>query len=154
MSNKRLGLILVAIVIVGLAGFGIWQATKPKPSNTQTSTTAPTTQTTDSSNSGKGNNENNQQQTTTKTSFTSDEVKQHNKKDDCWTIIDGAVYNLTSYVSQHPGGDDILKACGEDGSTMFNSRQDEDGEAIGSGTPHSNNAKQQLERLKIGTLSS
>jgi cytochrome b involved in lipid metabolism len=85
-------------------------------------------------------------------SYTTEQVRSHISKNDCWTIINNSVYNITSYVSAHPGGDEILKACGEDSTTLFNSRTDEDGDSIGSGTPHSSSAEKQLEKLKIGTL--
>ncbi len=86
------------------------------------------------------------------TQYTLSEVATHNSEDDCWTVIDGSVYDITSYIPRHPGGDEILRACGSDGSSLFNQRQTESGEDVGSGTPHSSNAKSQLERLKIGQL--
>jgi len=86
------------------------------------------------------------------TFYTLDEVKPHNKEDDCWTIINGGVYNLTPFIPRHPGGSEILKACGEDGTTLFTTRHDESGNAIGSGTPHSSSAESQLQSLKIGTI--
>lgn len=32
------------------------------------------------------------------------EVMKHNKKEDCWVVIHGKVYNLTDFLSSHPGG--------------------------------------------------
>jgi cytochrome b involved in lipid metabolism len=32
------------------------------------------------------------------------EIAQHNRLDDIWVIIDGNVYDLTNFVSEHPGG--------------------------------------------------
>lgn len=43
----------------------------------------------------------------------------HNKKDDCWLIIDGKVYDVTPYVEQHMGGDAILRNAGADSSKGF-----------------------------------
>jgi cytochrome b involved in lipid metabolism len=80
------------------------------------------------------------------------EVAQHNKKDDCWTIISGNVYNITAYVPRHPGGDTILEACGTDSTILFTSRTSEDGEKIGSGTPHSSNAASQLQNYLLGPV--
>ena len=63
------------------------------------------------------------------------------------------MYDLTDYVIRHPGGNEILRACGTDATSLFNSRQSADGrERVGSGTPHSQAAAEQLARLKIGTL--
>lgn len=87
------------------------------------------------------------------TMFTEAQVAGHNSKDDCWTIIDGNVYDLTSYVDEHPGSDEILRACGVDGTTLFNTRTTDDGEEIGSGTSHSALAENQLSSLIIGEIS-
>ena len=32
------------------------------------------------------------------------EVAQHNKSDDCWMVVNGKVYDLTSFAPKHPGG--------------------------------------------------
>src|SRR5690606_26722611 len=84
--------------------------------------------------------------------FSTAEVSNHNQSIDCWTIIRGTVYDLTSFIARHPGGDEILRACGTDATTLFESRTSESGETIGSGTPPSASAQSQLESLKIGTL--
>ncbi len=49
------------------------------------------------------------------------EVAKHSIKGDCWQLIDGQVYDLSSYTAsnQHPGGDAILKGCGQDSTAMF-----------------------------------
>lgn len=84
--------------------------------------------------------------------YTLSEVAQHASRDDCWAIISGDVYDLTEFINRHPGGDEILRACGTDATTLFNSRQTQDGQWVGSGTPHSQAAMEQLARLKIGTV--
>lgn len=81
-----------------------------------------------------------------------DEVSMHNSRTDCWTVISGEVYDLTDYVIRHPGGNEILRACGTDATSLFNSRQTTDGQPVGSGTPHSQAAREQLTQLKIGNL--
>ena len=48
------------------------------------------------------------------------EVQKHNTATDCWSVINGQVYDLTSYVNSHPGGASLIKAiCGKDGSAAF-----------------------------------
>lgn len=84
--------------------------------------------------------------------FTISEVAVHNSESDCWTTINGSVYDITSYVPRHPGGDEILLACGTDGTSLFTQRQTTEGEQIGSGTPHSSNATSQLTSFQIGVL--
>ena len=55
--------------------------------------------------------------------LTNSEVKKHNSRDDCWSIVKGKVYNLTSYVQQHPGGIELISSiCGIDGSAAFSNQ--------------------------------
>ncbi|XP_002987938.2 cytochrome b5 domain-containing protein RLF [Selaginella moellendorffii] len=50
-----------------------------------------------------------------------EEVKQHRKQDDAWTVLRGRVYNITPYLNFHPGGLDMLmKAAGKDCTSLFN----------------------------------
>lgn len=88
---------------------------------------------------------------TTKT-FTTAEVAKHATRSDCWTIISGQVYDVTDYVESHPGGSEILRACGTDATSLFNTRRTESGESVGSGTPHSSTARSTLGSFQIGTL--
>ncbi|GMI55271.1 hypothetical protein ScalyP_jg4981 [Parmales sp. scaly parma] len=39
------------------------------------------------------------------------EVATHNTTYDCWCVLRGQVYNLTSYLSYHPGGVKIIVKC-------------------------------------------
>ncbi|XP_036172791.1 cytochrome b5 reductase 4 isoform X5 [Myotis myotis] len=51
---------------------------------------------------------------------TEEELKKHNKKDDCWICIRGFVYNVSPYMEYHPGGEDeLMKAAGSDGTDLF-----------------------------------
>ncbi|KAA0064772.1 cytochrome b5 [Cucumis melo var. makuwa] len=69
------------------------------------------------------------------------EVSQHSSSDDCWIIIDGKVYDLTSYLDEHPGGDDIIvTATGRDATDDF--------EDAG----HSKDARELMEKFYIGLL--
>ncbi|CAN4094421.1 unnamed protein product [Withania somnifera] len=47
------------------------------------------------------------------------EVALHNKRTDCWIIIKDKVFDVTSYVEEHPGGDAILDHAGDDSTEGF-----------------------------------
>lgn len=58
--------------------------------------------------------------TTTK-SFSSSDVAQHNSSQSCWSIVNGKVYDLTSWIGKYPGGSSAIKSmCGIDASAEFN----------------------------------
>lgn len=50
--------------------------------------------------------------------FTEEEVAQHNTKESLWTIVDGKVYDITSWQRKHPGGSKVLfkGMAGQDGT--------------------------------------
>ncbi len=53
------------------------------------------------------------------------QVAAHNSAQSCWTIIDNSVYDLTAWISQHPGGQQaILSICGKDGTAAFRAQHD------------------------------
>jgi cytochrome b involved in lipid metabolism len=61
--------------------------------------------------------------TTTSNALTLARVKANNTASSCWSIINGNVYNLTSWISNHPGGKSaITSLCGIDGTSAFNSQ--------------------------------
>ncbi|KAK4374176.1 hypothetical protein RND71_004853 [Anisodus tanguticus] len=48
------------------------------------------------------------------------EVSLHNSPNDCWVIINAKVYDVTNFLNDHPGGDEILlAAAGKDASEEF-----------------------------------
>eukprot|EP00483_Globobulimina_turgida_P001513 UN01515 len=51
--------------------------------------------------------------------YTMEQVKRHNKAEDCWIVLNGHIFDITEYIPYHPGGDDILKAKGRDGTVLF-----------------------------------
>ncbi|MBI3888715.1 cytochrome b5 domain-containing protein [Candidatus Nomurabacteria bacterium] len=52
--------------------------------------------------------------------YTASQVSAHNSQGDCWLIISGKVYNVTSFISQHPGGvNAIVSRCGTDATTAY-----------------------------------
>lgn len=47
-------------------------------------------------------------------------LKQHNKREDAWTAINGKVYNITPYLPFHPGGEkELMRVAGRDGTKLF-----------------------------------
>ncbi|XP_054799849.1 cytochrome b5-like [Prosopis cineraria] len=76
-------------------------------------------------------------------SYTLGEVSQHNHRHDCWLVIGGKVYDVTKFLEDHPGGDEVLlSATGKDAT--------EDFEDIG----HSTTAKAMLDEFYVGDMDS
>jgi L-lactate dehydrogenase (cytochrome) len=47
-------------------------------------------------------------------------VSQHNTRDDLWIVLNGKVYDLTNFLTNHPGGQKILlKYGGKDATKIF-----------------------------------
>jgi cytochrome b involved in lipid metabolism len=72
--------------------------------------------------------------------YSLEDVKKHNKKSDAWIAINNGVYDITSWIPNHPGGDIIMRGVGRNATKLF--------ETIG----HSSHAKSILSRYKIGIL--
>mmetsp|Transcript_115298 Transcript_115298/g.162105 ORF Transcript_115298/g.162105 Transcript_115298/m.162105 type:complete len:130 (+) Transcript_115298:55-444(+) len=69
------------------------------------------------------------------------EIEKHNSSDDCWLAIDGSVYDITAFLDQHPGGEEVvLETAGTDASGAFDD--------VG----HSSDARDMLKKYKIGEL--
>ncbi|MDP2668375.1 MAG: cytochrome b5-like heme/steroid binding domain-containing protein [bacterium] len=59
--------------------------------------------------------------TPTSSGITLAQVAMHNSRTSCWSAINGNVYDLTSWIPNHPGGEqNILSICGIDGSNAYN----------------------------------
>ncbi|QCE03930.1 cytochrome b5, seed isoform-like [Vigna unguiculata] len=75
--------------------------------------------------------------------FTLSEVSQHNNAKDCWLVIHGKVYNVTKFLEDHPGGDDVLlSSTGKDASNDFDD--------IG----HSTSAVAMMDEFYVGDIDS
>ena len=48
-----------------------------------------------------------------------EEVNNHKTRDDCWTVVDGLVYDVTYYIPFHPGGKKIMLGAGKEASKVF-----------------------------------
>jgi cytochrome b involved in lipid metabolism len=74
--------------------------------------------------------------------YTMEQVATHSTPTDCWSAVNGGVYNLTNWIAEHPGGQfPIISMCGKDGTTMFLNAHG------GQGDP-----ARELATLKIGDL--
>ncbi|CAM6105727.1 unnamed protein product [Calypogeia fissa] len=51
--------------------------------------------------------------------LTVEEVAQHNAETDCWLIVKNKVYDVSSYVNDHPGGEAILNNAGGENTKGF-----------------------------------
>jgi cytochrome b involved in lipid metabolism len=70
------------------------------------------------------------------------DVAKHNTAADCWSIVNGNVYDLTQWIPQHPGGPGVIEGmCGIDGTAAF------EGQHQGS-----NSAASALAQFELGAL--
>uniref|UniRef100_A0A0A9WVI7 Cytochrome b5 n=2 Tax=Lygus hesperus TaxID=30085 RepID=A0A0A9WVI7_LYGHE len=73
--------------------------------------------------------------------FRLEEVKQNKNSKSTWVIIHNSVYNVTEFLNEHPGGEEVLlEQAGRDASEAF--------EDVG----HSSDAREMMEKYKIGEL--
>lgn len=79
---------------------------------------------------------------TTAGGYTLAQVQQHATASSCWTVVSGGVYDVTSWIAQHPGGSaPILGLCGKDGTAAFAAQHGTVGRAVN-----------ELKQFKIGAL--
>ncbi|KAF7591818.1 hypothetical protein BBP40_001089 [Aspergillus hancockii] len=73
--------------------------------------------------------------------LTFSEVSEHNTKKDLYMIVHDKVYDCTSFVDEHPGGEEVLlDVGGQDATEAF--------EDVG----HSDEAREILDGLLVGNL--
>ncbi|KAI8812657.1 protein CYTB-5.1, partial [Cladochytrium replicatum] len=71
------------------------------------------------------------------------DIASHNKRKDTWMVIDGKVYDITKFLDEHPGGEEVLlEQAGVDATEAF--------DEIG----HSDDAKELLKTYLIGQINS
>jgi len=69
----------------------------------------------------------------------------HNSENDCWIIVENHAYDVTRYLSEHPGGKrTIIPTCGSDATTAYNTKNQNQ--------PHSSRAHQLLQDYYIGDI--
>lgn len=57
------------------------------------------------------------------TTYSQEDVATHSTKEDCRTIVNDNVYDVTAYAPRHPGGPEKIYAiCGKDGSSLFENK--------------------------------
>ncbi|KAI1724388.1 cytochrome b5-like heme/Steroid binding domain-containing protein [Ditylenchus destructor] len=53
--------------------------------------------------------------------YTVEEVAKHNDEQSTWIILDNKVYDVTKFLMEHPGGEEvILQQAGQDATESFN----------------------------------
>ncbi|KAJ1503210.1 hypothetical protein HMI54_008322 [Coelomomyces lativittatus] len=73
--------------------------------------------------------------------FDMETVKAHATRSDVWITIHNKIYNVTSFIEEHPGGEEvILELAGNDATEAF--------EDVG----HSDSAKDLLKTFYVGDL--
>ncbi|XP_020213413.1 cytochrome b5 [Cajanus cajan] len=73
--------------------------------------------------------------------FTLSQVSQHKSNKDCWVVINGRVLDVTKFLEEHPGGEEvILEVGGNDATKEF--------DAIG----HSKAAQNVVLKYQVGVL--
>jgi cytochrome b involved in lipid metabolism len=79
------------------------------------------------------------------TKLTSAVVAGHGSAADCWIIVSGKVYSVSSYLAMHPGGKStIVTNCGKDATTVFKNR--------GGTGEHSSSAWTMLGQFLVGAM--
>ena len=120
-TTLSLGLLFIAVLAGGFFWFG--DTASPVATTPQATSTPITTQ---------------------PGSYSAAQVATHDTATSCWSSINGNVYDLTSWINQHPGGEGaILSICGKDGTSAFENQHGDQSQP-----------NQILATFKIGTLAS
>jgi cytochrome b involved in lipid metabolism len=80
------------------------------------------------------------------------EIAKHNKSSDCFLLISGKVYNITSFFGSHPGGNAVMATtCGTDATAAYMTK-DPNATSSGSRSAHSSGATSMLASYYIGNF--
>ncbi|XP_026663672.1 cytochrome b5-like [Phoenix dactylifera] len=74
--------------------------------------------------------------------YSPSEISLHTTKKDCWLIIHGKVYDVTTFLEDHPGGEDVLLQASANGDAT------QSFEEVG----HSSTAISMMEGYSIGVV--
>jgi len=92
-------------------------AQSPSPTATATKTATPTATATPTSTPTAEPTE------TAVAGYTMAEVSKKNTASSCWVVVDGSVYDLTGWITRHPGGSSaITNLCGRDATANFDAQ--------------------------------
>lgn len=137
MNTKTLIGILITLVFAAGAGYLVYMGRpvmKMEPSPTSTTIIpngSATSVTTGTSTTAPAPN-----------TFTLADIQTHNSPGNCWAAVEGSVYDLTTWISRHPGGPGPIQGmCGTDATARFERKHG-----------NSNSARAALVLLKIGTV--
>ncbi len=80
------------------------------------------------------------------------EISKHNSETDCFMLISGKVYDITSFFGSHPGGNSTMApTCGTDATNAYMTKDPYATDST-SGRGHSSRAKNMLNDYYIGDL--
>ena len=46
--------------------------------------------------------------------YSPEQIAEHSSEDDCWTVYENRIYDVTQYAKVHPGGRKIFLGAGKD----------------------------------------
>ncbi|KAK3867307.1 hypothetical protein Pcinc_027228 [Petrolisthes cinctipes] len=73
--------------------------------------------------------------------YSLEEIAKHKTRDSCWLVIHDKVYNVSKFLDEHPGGEEVLlEQSGSNGTESF--------EDVG----HSTDAREMMKEYLIGEL--
>lgn len=161
LSTISIFIFAVVVIAILVAGLLFYQNKKDnqatnKIQNTNnvvdTQTTTKNTTPTKNTTTTKTTNQNANTTNTTKV-LNMAEVSKHNSQSDCWLVISGKVYDITSYFGRHPGGNGtMLATCGTDATAAYNTKDPNATSSNYFSNGHSSRAESMLANYFVGNL--
>lgn len=130
--------VLVVLVLCGLVALGVFAGTVFLKSDSSSSNSSGSQTSTNSETAGSTAK-------STNAAYTKAQVAEHSSRGDCWLIIENGIYDVTTYLNQHPGGiSQVLPYCGKDATEAYATQ--------GGRGSHSSNADDIKKQFSVGTL--